>query len=72
MDTFACVTAASTFLIFMTLRWYLPDIRDLLKDIRYLLKNPNSSTEICGVEFGIAELPCPLPKGHEGRHRHIL
>lgn len=24
----------------------------------------------CGVLFGIAELPCPLPKGHDGEHSH--
>lgn len=27
--------------------------------------------ETCGVEFGIAELPCPLPKKHDGKHSHF-
>lgn len=29
-----------------------------------------AAPERCGIEFGIAELPCPMPKGHEGRHSH--
>ena len=27
--------------------------------------------EKCGVEFGLAELPCPQPKGHAGKHSHF-
>lgn len=33
---------------------------------------PVKKLPACGVEFGIAELPCPREKGHDGRHSHIM
>lgn len=27
---------------------------------------------VCGKRFGIAELPCPLPKKHKGGHSHDI